>query len=589
MDAAKAKELKKYTRELLRDHETLSRNLAAAEALAAERQAELDKLQAQAERAPEAGGNNYLFGELCRVKERAQQSEVEARRLSVKLDVAKDLRAVGVRARAPRATAGAECPRNTHLSFERPATYESQRPATFVGSRALAEALASLRRRFAFGEPATARGGGAAAESANRRVDDERRRLLEALRPRRTPRGAHRGAAYRNGGGARRRSSRPSRRAPAPRARSDGGFGPFLLDAARACARLEERRDAQDAVLVACAKAKDAAVGAWLETIGWGRGRLVLLELLNRSVLGFALRCLCVEAAPPLRSAQGAVLHYESGALLLDAPSAARGANRAQAAGVAFQLRHARHAVERLRDAAAPAAAAAEAPEVDDEAASAAGRRASRTGARVRAVRAHGPVAHGVQRRAAAGGVAVTARARGAAAPAGGAAAALDAAAAPWRSVEIDGVGAWVSTGASRARGMDCEVRLRDGPDDHVVVLQWQSRSRKLTWAFEAADDGSSLFRPSSLSPPASPLEEEDDDDDSSADGGEAPAAHRRRRPRSRAIGVATGPEVWAAADAVAGADRALGPVRERWAVVRGDAAVSATTRPTTRRARAAR
>ena len=48
MDAAKAKELKKYTRELLRDHETLSRNLAAAEALAAERQAELDKLQAQA-------------------------------------------------------------------------------------------------------------------------------------------------------------------------------------------------------------------------------------------------------------------------------------------------------------------------------------------------------------------------------------------------------------------------------------------------------------------------------------------------------------------------------------------------------------
>ena len=101
MDAAKAKELKKYTRELLRDHETLSRNLAAAEALAAERQAELDKLQTQAERAPEAGGNNYLFGELCRVKERAQQSEVEARRLSVKLDVAKDLRAVDVaRARA---------------------------------------------------------------------------------------------------------------------------------------------------------------------------------------------------------------------------------------------------------------------------------------------------------------------------------------------------------------------------------------------------------------------------------------------------------------------------------------------------------
>jgi hypothetical protein len=50
MDAAKAKELKKYTRELLRDHETLSRNLAAAEALAAERQAELDKLHGFAHR-----------------------------------------------------------------------------------------------------------------------------------------------------------------------------------------------------------------------------------------------------------------------------------------------------------------------------------------------------------------------------------------------------------------------------------------------------------------------------------------------------------------------------------------------------------
>jgi hypothetical protein len=112
-----------------------------------------------------------------------------------------------------------------------------------------------------------------------------------------------------------------------------------------------------------------------------------------------------------------------------------------------------------------------------------------------------------------------------------------------------------------------------------VVVLQWQSKSRKLQWAFEAADDGSSLFRPSSLSPPASPLEEEDDDD-SSADGGEAPAAPAPPPAAdSGRYDVATGPEVWAAADAVAGADRALGPVRERWAVVRGDAAVSLTCR----------
>ncbi|KAH8045244.1 ATPase [Aureococcus anophagefferens] len=451
MDAAKAKELKKYTRELLRDHETLSRNLAAAEALAAERQAELDKLQTQAERAPEAGGNNYLFGELCRVKERAQQSEVEARRLSVKLDVAKDLRAVDARARSPR-------------------------PSRASGAALLWRSTASRR------------GAGrrrARAELANRRVDDERRRLLEALEAAAdAARRAHRGAAYRNGDGAALRLVEAVEAALRHRvARSDGGFGPFLLDAARACSRLEERRDAQDAVLVACARAKDAAVPPWLETIGWGRGRLVLLELLNRAP------CSTTKAArsssTPVRARADAVAALE-------------------AAGVAFQLRHARHAVERLRDAAAPAAAAAEAPDVDDEAASTAtGRRvADRGPASLRSAR--------------------TARSRTASSdapppaawPSPRALAALrrrakTARRAPTRravAVRRDRRRGRVGVhGASRARGMDCEVRLRDGPDDHVVVLQWQSRSRKLTWAFEAADDGSSLFRPSSLSPPASP------------------------------------------------------------------------------------
>ncbi|KAH8083905.1 ATPase [Aureococcus anophagefferens] len=470
MDAAKAKELKKYTRELLRDHETLSRNLAAAEALAAERQAELDKLQAQAERAPEAGGNNYLFGELCRVKERAQQSEVEARRLSVKLDVAKDLRAVGARARSPR-------------------------PSRASGAAALD------------GEPVTAPGsGGGAAESANRRVDDERRRLLEALEAAAdAARRAHRGAAYRNGDGA----ALLVEAVEAARhrvARSDGGFGPFLLDAARACARLEERREAQDAVLVACAKAKDAAVAPWLETIGWGRGRLVLLELLNRSVLGFALRCLC-------------------------------------AAGVAFQLRHARHAVERLRDAATPAAAAAEAPEVDDEAASTAtgpSRVADRGPASVRS--AHGPVAHGVGRRAAAGGVAVTARARGAAA-------------------------------LRREDGRGAQRRPRVA----VVVLQWQSRSRKLAWPSRRRRRQLALPAVVAVAAGVAPR-----------GGGRRRRQLRGRRRGARGATAAAGRGLGryaprarglGAADAVAGADRALGPVRERWAVVRGDAAVFLTCR----------
>ncbi|KAH8045150.1 ATPase [Aureococcus anophagefferens] len=412
MDAAKAKELKKYTRELLRDHETLSRNLAAAEALAAERQAELDKLQAQAERAPEAGGNNYLFGELCRVKERAQQSEVEARRLSVKLDVARTCR----RRRARLATA-ARMPQ-THLSFERPATYESQRPATFCRARSprpsRASGAALLWRSTA---SRTRPGGGAArAESANRRVDDERRRLLEALEAAAdAARRAHRGAAYRNGDGAALRSSRPSRPLRHRVARSDGASAPFCW-MPRACSRLEERRDAQDAVLVACAKAKDAAA-AWLETIGWARAPRL------------------AGAAEPVRPRLRAAVSVRRGGARSGRPRAPCSTTKAarcsstpvgarrdavaalEAAGVAFQLRHARHAVERLRDAAAPAAAAAEAPEVDDEAAYGDGPSRRGPGPRVRAVRAHGPVAHGVQRRAAAGGVAVTARARGAAAP----------------------------------------------------------------------------------------------------------------------------------------------------------------------------
>ena len=127
MDAQKAKELKKYTRELLKDHEALRASLKAAEALASERNAEVERLTAAqaaaaaAERVAEDEGagapNNYLFGELCRVRERATASQVEARRLSRKLGMAEDLRAVDV-ARARAAT-----------------------------SRALAEALASLRRR----------------------------------------------------------------------------------------------------------------------------------------------------------------------------------------------------------------------------------------------------------------------------------------------------------------------------------------------------------------------------------------------------------------------------------------------------------
>ena len=90
MDPQKAKELKRYTRELLKDHEALRENLAAAEALAAERQADVERLTAEqaaaaaarateaAEATEEAAPNNYLFGELCRVRERAEPRSADS-------------------------------------------------------------------------------------------------------------------------------------------------------------------------------------------------------------------------------------------------------------------------------------------------------------------------------------------------------------------------------------------------------------------------------------------------------------------------------------------------------------------------------
>ena len=85
------------------------------------------------ERAPSA----FLFGELCRVRERAAKSEVEAQALERKLSMAEDLRGVDVaRARA-------------------------------ASSRALAEALAALRRRAA--RALRARGDRARADAAAER------------------------------------------------------------------------------------------------------------------------------------------------------------------------------------------------------------------------------------------------------------------------------------------------------------------------------------------------------------------------------------------------------------------------------------
>ena len=96
--------------------------------------------------------------------------------------------------------------------------------------------------------------------------------------------------------------------------------------------------------------------------------------------------------------------------------------------------------------------------------------------------------------------------------------------------MEPRGLGQWLQ--AADEAGVAVRVRLRDGAAEHVVVWQWQSKSRRLVWALEAG-------------------------------AGAVPAA----------------PEVWSAPDHVAGADRDLGPVRESWAVVRGDADVALVCR----------
>ena len=64
------------------------------------------------------------------------------------------------------------------------------------------------------------------------------------------------------------------------------------------------------------------------------------------------------------------------------------------------------------------------------------------------------------------------------------------------------------------------------------------------------------------------------------------PPVRHRRDPDLRAGALEAGagavpaaPEVWSAPDHVAGADRDLGPVRESWAVVRGDADVALVCR----------
>lgn len=124
---------------------------------------------------------SFLFGELCRVRDRAHRSAVEAQVLERKLAMAEDLRSVDVP------------------------------PARAASSRALAKALAALRRRAA--RRGDSAGDGAAARDDattwDRRAEgwayERNERLARLEQACDEARRAFRGEPYRNGDGVARR------------------------------------------------------------------------------------------------------------------------------------------------------------------------------------------------------------------------------------------------------------------------------------------------------------------------------------------------------------------------------------------------
>ncbi len=166
------------------------------------------------ERAPSA----FLFGELCRVRERANKSEVEAQALERKLSMAEELRSVDVaRARA-------------------------------ASSRALAEALSALRRRAARDDTdADAAAERDEAQTWDRRAEgwayerNQRLARLEAACD--EARRAWRGEPYRNGDGVARRVVAAVEACLEHRAAA--GYAAFLLEVRHAASmrRLHRRGD----------------------------------------------------------------------------------------------------------------------------------------------------------------------------------------------------------------------------------------------------------------------------------------------------------------------------------------------------------
>lgn len=507
MDKDQARELKRYTRELLRDYDELAQNLAEAERVAEERAIELQRLQ---DINPQQETNSEMFEELVRTRERAMQAEIEARRLKVMLAMATELRGVDV------ARTRAAC------------------------SRALAFALENLKRRAAGGPPPSSTKP-VVVEESHQLVGCVEAAAAEAAlvwRRRRRP--------LRNGDGSARRLVLAVENVLS---HGHAKQGEFVLEAAAATAVAAAKRPTpgarDEAVLLSVARAKQAKVPRWLAKLGWTRGRLALFELLNRGVCAFALEALCLEDG---RSAGPAVAHYSHGAPLLDVQSASRVVKaldrleRIEKTG--FALIHAHERANTLNEpfVTTPTSRAEEDDDVPvDDVPSA-------------------PVLAALRRRGARSAASL----------------ALEGSA--WRRARVDPARpTWwrPPDGRPRTGYADRRVRLRDGPEDHVICWQWQSRSQKLRWTLDTA--GKTEEPENRAAPPRSPVK----DDSSLSD--EAPTEDARwggdlAQPEDLDDDdddtVATGariliddvPEIFYAAECVAGAEKDIGPVHEAWA-----------------------
>ena len=343
----KLRQLRQYTRDLLKEKEALEQRLSSAEQVALERRLS----SAAAERPPpgddrdSALASTELYGECRRASERASAAEDEARRSARMLEVARASKSVDVAARRR------------------------------SSARILAAALLGRRGASAAAAPA------ASAEAAVGRAKDRERLLadLETAAAEVSAAAAMRTALedgrfalrFSNARGDARRFAAALEACLEHGAR--GCYGDYLAGAASAASiaadtgRHVEIARALERVHVACSRGTVAKplVRPWHARCRWGVGRLRLFELFNHGAALPALAALAAyddarddggddDAAPGRVSVAGAIgaRHtHDRGAVVRDAAGRRRLlAALGGACGATFDLRHVAVATADLED-----------------------------------------------------------------------------------------------------------------------------------------------------------------------------------------------------------------------------------------------